>query len=82
MNLQSAKLIHIYSMGRFGPERHIGFIITETTTVQCIRDTSNIGWDVVREPIIPKEFFSNPLSLSGPEYRKWRNKHRVKWWQL
>lgn len=64
-------LIHIYTMGRFGPEKHLGFILIENC--ECLKLTSYIGFDVVGEPVVREGFFTNPRALSGlKKYRQWQ----------
>lgn len=70
----NAKLLHIYTMGRFGPEKLLGFVWARINAIP-FRDTSSyLGWDVVKNTDIPTEFYTNPFSLNGADYRSWRRK--------
>lgn len=70
------RLWHIYQDGRWGPERHIGFVIARG--LDCIRVRTGVGIDAVKSTEIDPAFFTNPLSLDGPDYRKWRRRQRRK----
>lgn len=68
------QLWHVYTYGRFGPERHIGFIITDNSRM-CIRARTHIGVDAVASTEIPSAFYRNPLSIgSTREFCAWQRK--------
>ena len=65
------KLFHIYSTGRFGPEKHIGFVLADNE--DCLLITSYIVFDIVNDTKIPNEFWSNPKSIDNiNRYRRWQ----------
>lgn len=71
---ESALIYHIYTNGRFGPERHLGFIIAHSPA--CIRISSYIGFDIVQELVVLEGFFRNPLGIvSLKKYRKWQKQY-------
>ena len=81
VSVETPKLFHVYTAGRFGPEKHVGFVWADNN--ECLKTTTYITFDIVKEPVIPgEEFFKNPHSLNGDAYRKWRNKRRKRWWEV
>lgn len=65
-------LLHIYSLGRFGPERQFGFVIADNA--DCICQTTYVSFDIVKSKNIPNEFWTNPKGIgSTKKYRKWKN---------
>lgn len=65
------KLFHIYSTGRFGPEKHFGFVIAENAN--CIQETTYVTFDIAKSTEISKMFWTNPLAIGSlKNYRKWQ----------
>lgn len=73
--IRKAKLFHVYTTGRFGPERHVGFVIARNAG--CIQETTYVTFNISNSLCIPKDFFTNPLGIGNlNEYRKWKKLHR------
>lgn len=65
------QIFHIYTTGRFGPERHLGFV--EAADNSCLKTSTHITFDIVQSPTIPDGFFRNPLGIQSiKEFRKWQ----------
>lgn len=71
--MNDTKLIHIYTMGRFGPEKLIGFVWGRMSVIPFKDNSSHIGWDVVKSRDIPSNFYRNPLGIGNlMDFRKWQ----------
>ena len=72
---EMSKLLHVYTSGRFGPERHLGFVECETTQVCCWR--TGVAFDIVKSVVIPRNFFRNPLEIANiHDYYRWCRKQK------
>ena len=68
------KLYHVYIAGRWGPEKHVGFVVAANS--DCIRGTAYIVWDIVKTIKIPSNFWKNPLGLvSNQDFKRWKRRH-------
>ena len=65
------QLFHVYKFGRFGPEKHIGFILANDPG--CIKTTTYCVFDIVKTKSIPLEFWTNPRGIGNiKKYLKWK----------
>ena len=69
--IRKAKLFHVYTTGRFGPEKHIGFVIARDA--DCIQETTHVTFNISNSLFVPRGFFTNPLGIGNlNKYRKWK----------
>ena len=64
-------LFHVYTTGRFGPEKHIGIVVADNAS--CIQESTYVTFDIVKSTVIPKDFWTNPLAICNVnKYRRWK----------
>lgn len=77
MNKRKIRLWHVFTYGRFGPEKHIGFLYSDLAGPSCIKQVTGLGISVVKSTEIDPDFFTNPLSIGHTgDYRKWQRRQR------